>query len=840
MFDFANEKPGILLLSLDGGRWKSLSPISQIDILGDILSDYEYENGLEQGTFKVYEAFDLVVGTGTGGSMEERAELLRGALNHLLCTVPIGSRNLNAQLPETKMGDVVQLSQGCKCAVTAMSTANTANPVLLRAYRGRNRSVDCSPVEALLATLAEVQSFPAVEIEFEKFISTDLGYSNPSEQLLREAASIFPSNSSIATVVSIGPGRPPPISVNGLEEFPRSVLAHTKDCQRVSDNIKARFSRYSDFYMRFEMDMLSLDQEGHETGATITSHSRAYLSGQEIRDRLAALSHSLTNRPSRLKVSQLSGLDLTVLHKLEVSRDAPYNSAAARLLQRRTCTSNTRVKILQEIISWVKDINHPLLSSLFWIFGLAGTGKTTIAQSICEILKKEALLASSYFCSIQLDSKDSKRIVPTIASHLATRFPVFAKHLSSQLRSDPKCACSRISDQFQDLLCTPWSLFSEEAAHRQSCVVVIDALDECDNGEEVLALILDAIDHNQLQGIKFIATSRPVIRLVDRALELRRGPQVALHEVEKEEVSGDIGLFLEEELHGRVEPADIRELTSRADGLFIFASTLVKHLVPTSDYVMTSDIQERLRQILTPRHQGEEVGLNTLYDHILHDALSLKVFGSGGLNRRLFILQTIVCMEEATTPRVISDFLGYDVQDVVGIVNGLHSVLFTRGPGEPIYVIHASFRDFVVSQAQGSFRCDPSSIRSHLAHSCLSWMQKNLKFNVCNIDSSFTANDHHSVSLGSIGESLTYVSRHWWAHVRRCTEAVQKRMRPLISQMMEKKGLFWIEVMTLLGDERRCRDILTDIAATPSSSGEGVLWIQTRCPESTKPSLGSR
>ncbi|KAH8798569.1 quinon protein alcohol dehydrogenase-like superfamily [Flagelloscypha sp. PMI_526] len=865
MSDHSKKKSGIVLLSLDGGRWETLSPISQIDILEEILSSYEFDNSLDSGTFKVCDAFDLVVGTGTGGliafmfsvlkmsvqeakdayirlyqaafapeirTREERAELLKNALVHLLDIETEESGSSNAQLSATKLKDVEKLIHGCKChfcisAVTAMSAANTTSPVLFRTYRGRNTSINCSPLQALLATLADVESFLPVEIETEKFISTNLGYFNPSEELIKEAASIFSSDNSISAIVSIGPGRPAPITVNGLGGFPQALLERAKDCQAASDRITARFSRHPDLYMRFEVETLDLNKQDFGTSTTITSHSRAYLNRDEIHDRLRALNHSLTNRPRRLKILHVAGLDpgvtdriedgilRAVLDKLDVSRDAPYNSAAARLLQRRTCTRETRTNILQQIISWAKDTNHPLLPSLFWIFGLAGTGKSTIAQSVCEILKEEGLLSSSYFCSIQLDSKDSKRIVPTIVSHLATRLPIFAKHLASTLRADPESASARISDQFRDLLCAPWSLFRKEVEYQHLFVVVIDALDECDSGEEVLRLILDAIDHNQLQGIRLLATSRPVPRLVERALKLKRGPQVALHEVKKEEVSSDIGRFLEEQLH-EMEPAIIHELTARSDGLFIFASTLVKHLAPTPGFMTRLEIQERLRQILKPVHQREEVGLDALYDHILHDALSLEKLGPEGLKQRLIILQAVVSMEQATTARVISDFLGYDVEDVIGIVNGLHSVLFTRGADEPIYIIHASFRDFVVSQAQEPFKCDPSSIQNRLAQSCLSWMQANLKFNICDIKSSFISNDNLPAPLDSIRESLAYASRHWWAHVMRCTEAAQKEMRPDISELMEKKGIFWIEVMTFLGDERRCRDILTKIALTPS------------------------
>ncbi|KAH8822443.1 WD40-repeat-containing domain protein [Flagelloscypha sp. PMI_526] len=869
----ASQNP-LVLLSIDGGRWETLSPISQIEILGNILSSYEFDNDLEEDSIRIGDIFDLIVGTGTGALVacmlvvlkmtadeatkaylqlyksafeqtecktpEQRIYDLRRGLQNLLDSRDREGKGLDMRLSAMNIRDLGNSCGKSKLAVTAMHAHNVSGGVLFRTYRGRNPSPQCSLLETLLATLADAESFPVItltqsDIE-EKYISASFGRCNPIHDALIEVGSIFKQDS-IASIVSIGAGRPKPIAVNEPETFTEAARGRLKDCQSVSDDMERRFSRHNNLYARFEVDIVDL--AAGQAAPEIIAHSRAYLRKDEIRNRLNVLICSLTNRPSRLKVSQLSGLEpgaveqvldvvkfageiafLASLDKLEVSLDAPYNSATARLLRRRMCTPNTRVNILQKIMLWAKENSHLMVSSLFWLFGLAGTGKSTIVQSICERLDEEGLLASSYFCSIQLDSKDSKRIVPTIARHLATRFPGFAKHLASKLREDPGCASARIHDQFRHLLCAPWSLFGKEHAHQRSFVVVIDALDECDDGEEVLGLILDAIDHNQLQGIRFFAASRPVPRFVTRALELSRGPQVALHEVKKEDVSGDIRLFLEEQLHDKVEPATIQKLTARADGLFIFASTLVKHVMPNSKFMTGSEIREKLRQILLPR-EGEEVGLDALYDRILRDTFSLEELGNDGFKLRLLVLQTVVSTEQATTADVIADLLNYDVGDVIGIVNSLHSVLFTRGLGEPIYVIHASFRDFVVSRAQGLFKCDLPSIHLGLSKACLGGMEEKLKFNICDIESSFTINsDILPPPFKSIGETLAYACRHWWAHVTRCTPGGQEGIQKRIGEMMETKGLFWIEVMTLLGDERRSQNILTEISETSSMAFE--------------------
>ncbi|KAH8828590.1 hypothetical protein DL96DRAFT_1011470 [Flagelloscypha sp. PMI_526] len=62
-----DEERGLALLSLDSGRFESLSGLSQLFILREILRTYEFDNDLEPDTAKVYEVFDLIVGTGSGG-----------------------------------------------------------------------------------------------------------------------------------------------------------------------------------------------------------------------------------------------------------------------------------------------------------------------------------------------------------------------------------------------------------------------------------------------------------------------------------------------------------------------------------------------------------------------------------------------------------------------------------------------------------------------------------------------------------------------------------------------------------------------------------------------------
>ncbi|KAH8799627.1 WD40-repeat-containing domain protein [Flagelloscypha sp. PMI_526] len=870
-----NRKRPLALLSLDGGRWERLDPLSQIAILGNVLSSYEYDEGLDENTIKLCDVFDLIIGTGTGGLVacmlailkmtipetqdayvrfhnsafksgsrtpEGRAADLRKALERVLDAGAGENGKLDGKLSTMKLKDIAKnFGEGCKFAVTAMSANNSSIPTLFRAYRGRNPSVECTLLEALLATLSDAESFPAVSLkqsEFieEKFISSNLGHCNPTLDLINEVGSIFQQDA-IAAIVSIGAGRPMPVIVDGPDSFTKAALQHSKDCQDLADAVGRRFSGHDNLYFRIEVDTLDLSTTWMTAG-TVLSHSRAYLSQHQISNEIKELSQVLVQRPGYLKGSQLSGLipgaieriegvvgnidnqvestrHFTILDKLVVSRDAPYTSDAAHKVQRRKCTAGTRVNILNSIMAWARDHTYRLRPSLFWIYGLAGTGKSTIVQSICEMLYIAGVRTSSYFCSIQLDSKEAKLIFPTIARHLASIFPPFAKHLASQLEDRPDRAFATLSLQFQDLLCGPWGAAFKDIIYQLPCVVVIDALDECDRGKEVLSLILDAIDENKLQGIRFLVTSRPVPILVERVRELNRGPQIALHEVSKGDVSGDIQRFLTEELDQKLNSDQIRRLAAHADGLFILASTLAKHL-KSSRNLISKEVQERLSRILaSPKQLGNKVGVDALYHTIVRNALCSETLQPHELRPRLQVLQAIMCAAETITLNTLSDLTRIDIEIVRGVVESLHSVLFISAQNGHIYVIHASFYDFVTSQVEEPFKCDRLVIQSQLASSCVTRMKEHLRFNICNIQSSFTIDDDLPPPINLIGESLAYACRHWWGHVKSCSDDVRKDMSESISEFLERKGLFWMEAMMLIGHERTCRDVWKDIATTP-------------------------
>ncbi|KIK53099.1 hypothetical protein GYMLUDRAFT_113374, partial [Collybiopsis luxurians FD-317 M1] len=139
------------------------------------------------------------------------------------------------------------------------------------------------------------------------------------------------------------------------------------------------------------------------------------------------------------------------------------------------CTPETRVEIRKKIMKWANTTSG---DQVYWIGGMAGTGKSTIAKSLCDAFEKENL-AGAFFCSRQLEAcRDHTRIIPTIAYQLARYSQTFAEALTKELEKDRDLADKDINKQMDLLLKKPW----EVTAHKLTAVtaiVIIDALDEC-------------------------------------------------------------------------------------------------------------------------------------------------------------------------------------------------------------------------------------------------------------------------------------------------------------------------------------------------------------------------
>jgi len=87
----------------------------------------------------------------------------------------------------------------------------------------------------------------------------------------------------------------------------------------------------------------------------------------------------------------------------------------------------TRESLLHHIIAWVTNGSEQKdLSNTYWIYGLPGIGKTSLAHSICASLHDKKHLAGGFFCRRDDPNLGKTRnILPTLIYKLAEIFPPF-------------------------------------------------------------------------------------------------------------------------------------------------------------------------------------------------------------------------------------------------------------------------------------------------------------------------------------------------------------------------------------------------------------------------------
>ncbi|KAJ7938579.1 hypothetical protein B0H13DRAFT_1584855, partial [Mycena leptocephala] len=65
---------------------------------------------------------------------------------------------------------------------------------------------------------------------------------------------------------------------------------------------------------------------------------------------------------------------------------------------------------------------------LFWLSGMAGTGKSTVAYTLCQQWRAEGRLGASFFCSRNDEkARSCTSIIPTIVRQLFSISRPFAR-----------------------------------------------------------------------------------------------------------------------------------------------------------------------------------------------------------------------------------------------------------------------------------------------------------------------------------------------------------------------------------------------------------------------------
>jgi nucleoside-triphosphatase THEP1 len=472
----------------------------------------------------------------------------------------------------------------------------------------------------------------------------------------------------------------------------------------------------------------------------------------------------------------------------------------------------TRVKVLEDLDTWASNANS---SKVYWMVGMAGIGKSTIAHTFCENLEAKNILGGSFFASRASEkTRNARLIIPVIAHALARASPRIKVEVVKAIEADPTLAeptYINMNEQFKRLVYNPVRT-TAGVVDKPYKVIVIDAVDECDNVQVVSSFIKLVLEWALKIPLKIFLASRDEYR-IRNAFGSRDNIQFYLHEIEKDVVENDIRKYLETSLaHIKNDDSEEWPLSSEVSGLversgtlFIYAATAVRYITNGGE-----DYKSRLSAMVIHGQKSInkfETDIDSLYVHVLKKACEDKELHEVAPMRDLLLL-TIFLRNPLSMEAITSLSLE---QDALSYLSRLTSVIHIPDqPGAVVSPFHASFPDFITNPD----RCSPkrcplfrSLVASEghelIALKCLKLMNRSLKYNICEIPKKLTSSRRERANspenVGKISEALKYSCIHWAAHLAE-VKAFNTMLLESLRVFLHEHLLHWIECLSTLSE----------------------------------------
>ncbi|KAF8683284.1 ribosomal large subunit assembly [Rhizoctonia solani] len=491
------------------------------------------------------------------------------------------------------------------------------------------------------------------------------------------------------------------------------------------------------------------------------------------------------------------------LAKLSPSMSAIYNSAESDDIKRGSCTPGTRKPQIDLLLEWA---HTPDAGKTCWMNGMAGTGKTTIAYSVCSGLEKASQLGASFFCSRVIpECRQVRRIIPSIAYQLARFSLPFRCALARALELDPDTHTRALRIQYQKLLIDP--LTEVRGSLPMDLIVVIDALDECENEDSVGELLDLFLSSAHSLPVRFLVSSRPEREIAQRLSGQvnKNGEAVlVLHDLDSDTVKADIATYLRHELkHIPLDDAQWSSIIASCGVLFIYASTTCRyikeaHAVDTLDEAVSAIVDT------SSNASNQEGGnpIDQLYLTILTAAFESPRMNTPNKIRMQKLLETVICVTEPITTDALAALLDLkSAKQVDGLLQPLRSVLNIAPITRLVATLHASFPDFMLSEYRSApFHCKPATRHLTIAEACLRIIDATgPKHNICGLSSSYMFDDEvpdlKERVIQNIPSVLTYTCRYWSTHLS--LGEYHDKLMDHVRNFFSKRLLLWMEIMSL-------------------------------------------
>lgn len=460
------------------------------------------------------------------------------------------------------------------------------------------------------------------------------------------------------------------------------------------------------------------------------------------------------------------------------------------------CLPNTRTELRRQVADWAEASDS---KCIFWLSGMAGTGKSTIARTVAQSFDEKGLLGASFFFKKgEADRGNAKRFVSTIARQLMTSNRELARGISRVIEDDPDLSTKALSQQFDKLLLQP--LLKLEFDETISAVIVIDALDECGNEDDIRVILqlLPKLQESKFVRLQVFLTSRPELHIRHGLKQNDDHQDLILHELPSSVIEHDIRLFLENRFSTISKKKEIKDwpgnetiekLVKMSSPLFIFAATICRFV--EEDYEVP---EERLEAVF----QHPALTSSSQMERIYLPVLNHRVSASSGLMKDFQdIVGVIILLAAPLSVKSLSRLIDMSEKKTRVRLDAFHSVINVPEDFDtPIRILHLSFREFLVN-TESAFHVDESKTHRKILSRCLSAMNSKLKHNICGLSSYGTQRTEidSRIIAEHLPQDVQYSCRYWAYHLEQSKNHFAEEE---VLAFLKKHFLHWLEAMSLI------------------------------------------
>ena len=633
-------------------------------------------------------------------------------------------------------------------------------PALFRSWvPSSNPNFNCSIVQAARATTAAPTIFKAIEFGHptaQRYLDGGLRCNNPVKYVVEDARSLYPGRA-ISCVLSLGTGTTGVIGLERPDAFqnmlPTKLIGVLKriatDCDEQSETMAKQLyeqdkpSSYFRLNVNAGLQHVSLAEWSRMS--EVAAHTVQYLRTNDVEQKVEQVVKLLNGRPILLSdtnsyfnftaddpvpavaltpTKDLSPTESKAFDKLKkaISHNAFYDSRARSTSS--GCLRGTRVNEIRAITDWIDEEGRK--KPLFVVKGPAGSGKTSLLNTVTETCKSNKCYAAGFFFSgTDPDRNNDAYFINTIAYQIAVAIPELQPYMSRIIAADDTILTRSLDSQTKFLLLEPLrqlrSEFPDFSRKCHSFVIVVDALGECGNLVEqrrVIAALAEVLSDESFPFVCLLSSrfNLDIEHEMSTTLAAYIHDQVVLG-TNGESEQADIRAYLCESIdhirenhtfgkripQGWPTESDLQTIVKKSGGQFIYASTVMKYVESPKD-----NPHERLRGILgiSATKSGEDpfAELDALYRVLMSSvenlSTAIQVLG----------IHLVRSRYEFWTPRTVK--FNFDFQqhfhslDADIALAPLTSVL--KYEDQRVEFYHLSFSEFLLDHTRsGEFFVNP-------------------------------------------------------------------------------------------------------------------------------------